>query len=40
MSHARVAFSTSAISSADAPSSDATESYTAVDRSATRSPAM
>ena len=40
MSHARVALSTSAISSADAPTSAATESYTAVDRSATASAAM
>src|SRR5690242_5624968 len=40
VSHARVAFSSSAISSTDAPTSAATDSYTALDRSATRSAAM
>src|SRR5690242_9855480 len=39
MSHARVAFSTSAISSVAAPSSVATDPYTAADRGATASAA-
>ena len=39
MSHARVAFSTSAISSGAEPTSDATDRYTASERSATSSAA-